>query len=483
MARVVLVLSIASWVGALSTGCSAFVNPDESRLGGADDGGRPRADGGMAPVDAGTPGDAGGGRDAAVPPQPDAGAPCEGLPRCAGGVLTTCQHDMPVTTMCPLGCASSDTPRCLEMVPSNVDASLWDPRAPSLDIPAGDMVEVDTTECSMDMIPMHVVPQASAPVDLCVASLNDLHIRAGATLRVTGSRPLVIMAAGSAQIEGTLDASATLDAPGAGGFAGGVVDPIDGRGVRGGQGGQHTGLYADGGGGGGGLCGAGGSGGSGGSASGGLGGMVFQSRWTLVPLFGGSGGGRGRGSIPTSGSNINAGLGGAGGGAIQISARGQIDLRGEILVGGGGGRGGDSAWGYNAGAGGGGGSGGAVLLEAPVVTLGAAALLDAAGGGGGGGSTGSNAVADGTDGRDTRDRAAGGVTGMMSGGSGGMGGGGTTLDGAAGDDVSRSDGNGGGGGGGAGCLLVRDANGSLPAIGGRTPSVTPGLRALPVQTQ
>ncbi|MBN8611155.1 MAG: hypothetical protein J0L92_11250, partial [Deltaproteobacteria bacterium] len=185
----------------------------------------------------------------------------------------------------------------------------------------------------------------------------------------------------------------------------------------------------------------------------------------LSPLAGGAAGGNG------SGSTANRGVGGRGGGAIQISTRGQLTLNGSILVTGGGGGPGLRGDGTS-GSGAGGGAGGAVLLEGVVVTYGASAQLDVRGGGGGAGACydGSDDPSD--DGRQGQDgylaapsaRPAGGVAcgssgiGVYTAGPGGQGAGDSALNGQAGTDADNA----GGGGGGAGCVATRSTNRAAP---------------------
>ena len=375
---------------------------------------------------------------------------------------------------CALGCPA-DSSRCFGLVPSNVPATLFDPAADNLIIEGDASLFFDTSECSASSVASHVVPLSDGS-EACVLVIHDMRIDPAASLTVAGARPLIVLASGDVTIHGTLDASARMDEPGAGGFLGGVNDPA-GRGPSGGEGGEHVRNFEDGGGGGGGLCGAGGNGGNGGGARGGRGGVAITATWDLQPLTGGSGGGRGRGTF--AGGETNAGYGGAGGGGLQITAQGSIVVDGSILVGGGGGLPGDNRIPTgNWGSGGGGGSGGALLLEAPSVNV-VSALLDAAGGGGGAIGDSGGAGGPGMDGRDTSDRAAGGAP-IGTVGAGGLGGGAAVLAGDPGEGVMPSPVNGGGGGGGAGCILVRNADGALPVVGTLTPSIAPAYRAMPV---
>jgi hypothetical protein len=275
-----------------------------------------------------------------------------------------------------------------------------------------------------------------------VLAVRSLTIRTGATLRITGSRTLAIVAGGSIQIDGTLDGSANLDVPGPGGLSVGI-----------GWGGQGTiaanGADSGGGGGGYGSSGARAADASSGGAiaNGGEGGGTYNNATLTQSVEAGSAGGAGSTSIATS----PCGLGGGGGGAIQLSAGGSLQMgsSGKVLANGGGGLGGcldNGAYG-----GGGGGSGGALFLESPTLTIMNTAVLAANGGGGGAGADGTVGQRgnDGDNGKPSTSVASGGA-GVGSGASGG--------NGAADNTVARTgpiDTNGGGGGGGVGRIVLR----------------------------
>ncbi|MEQ9649978.1 MAG: hypothetical protein RLO52_31050, partial [Sandaracinaceae bacterium] len=234
-------------------GCSSIIGPDPERLGGTSDSGPPRLmDGGVDPVrDADVPppddADVPPPEDADVPPPTDAGCALE--PRCTEDVVTTCEG----TEVCLLGCAPSGEPRCAEMVPSNVPATLWLADAPDLVVEtAGEPLFFDTTECMARMAPSRVQTQADGS-QVCVISVGDFVIRSRSALVVRGARPLVIMADGDVLIEAeaALDVSARGPTPGPGGGRGGLPSMPDGAGASPGEGGDHVGTYDDGGGGGG----------------------------------------------------------------------------------------------------------------------------------------------------------------------------------------------------------------------------------------
>ncbi len=405
---------------------------------------------------------------------PDAGPSCDPADDgCSDGVLTICDAATGETSVvtCPLGCATTGEPRCVRLLPSNVDASLLDESLPDVSSTSGGTI--DTTACDAGF--------GEASVEAIDTTYGACVVRTGAltldgTWQVTGSHPLILLAGGAVRILGTIDLSARGATPGPGGTAGGTASSPDGEGPRAGQGGRSGSSFADGGGGGGGGSGNGGDGGDGGSSvgTGGAGGTADPT-YDLEPLLGGLGGGAGAGAPALRGA------GGAGGGALQISSSVSIELSGSIHAGGGGGEGGrvDSSGTLGAAAGGGGGSGGSVLLEAPVVTL-SVGLVAASGGGGGAGAN--YTTGDGGDGADAlggTSRPPGGEV-AGSAGDGGSGGAGSTLSGEDGGSAS----NGGGGGGAAGFVLVRNASGALPpATIASSPSADPGFRVTTVRTE
>lgn len=147
--------------------------------------------------------------------------------------------------------------------------------------------------------------QAGPEVALLVA--GDVTVPAGSTVRVIGTRPLVIVAT-AIQIDGVIDAGARGATPGPGGGA-------SGQGAGAGSSTQKPAAdVCDPGAGGGGFAQAGASGGSE-SCTGdaGAGGVVYGDDM-LVTLVAGSGGGRG------SGGDCASSAGGGGGGAIQLTA-------------------------------------------------------------------------------------------------------------------------------------------------------------------
>ncbi len=213
-----------------------------------------------------------GGRDAGV----DAGPPdlgCTGPDACIGGVHTYCIGGVSVTELCALGCSTTTPTRCALFRPSNVDAALFTADGDVL-LPAS----IDTTACS---VPGATIAPQGGGLELCVVRGRDVTVPAGATVRVTGSRGLVLLAARDVLVDGVLDASARGTSAGPGAVVGG-----SGAGGNG----AHRDAFGDGGGGGGGRCGGGGAGGRGSGdasspaeAAGGAAGAVVSvgtlSRW------------------------------------------------------------------------------------------------------------------------------------------------------------------------------------------------------------
>ena len=278
-----------------------------------------------------------------------------------------------------------------------------------------------------------IVKQADSS-EVGVFAGKNILVAPNITLIIEGQRPLLLLAPGDVQINGTINAvenSINGALGNAGGFSGPKGEQVKGQGPGGGSG---TSTEA----GGGGFC---GKGGKGGSATGAAGGVAYGSK-ELVPLIGGSSGGNG----------ALGGTGGAGGGAVQIIAGGKLTLSatGVIHVGGGGG-------GWN---GGGGGSGGAILLEANELSI--AGTLAANGGGGGegdgvAGDSGLNASPDAI----PAPSGSGTATTDDDGGSGSAA---DALDGSPGGSVS------GGGGGGAGRIRLNSKSGAAKITGVLSPS-------------
>lgn len=272
-------------------------------------------------------------------------------------------------------------------------------------------------------------------------------------LRVTGSRPLVIVADGRIDVNGFVDIASHRSPAGVGaGTAGADCKPFAGS-----PGGGPPG----GGGAGGSFMFPGGNGGTGdgtnqagGQAATGLVGGPAQLRGGCVGQVGGGG-------KPDDG--------GAGGGAVYLVSAGTIAISatGIIDVSGAGGGGEDALHG-----GGGGGSGGMIALFASSITTMDTAILIATGGGGGGGSAQSGPMIKGKDGHEPDlampvAAALGGAGGILISANGGDGGNGypalaTTMPGLGG--LSGDSGAGGGGGGGGGGQIRSNQTLTTPLV-------------------
>jgi hypothetical protein len=218
-------------------------------------------------------------------------------------------------------------------------------------------------------VPDLVVQEQTSGPDLVVVTLRSLNVAAGTTLRVTGSRPVVLAVFGDATIAGTIDVSASGTAGGPGNnWECNLNDAVNGTGAQtpGGGGGGGGGLGANGG------RGGNGDGGSQGGQSG-----IARGTAALTPLLPGCRGGWGGGCGDPPGG---------GGGALQLAVTGQLQITGSLLSRG---ASGVDGCGIKGGASGGG-SGGAILLQANQVTVGGGATLSASGGTGGRGANGGN---------------------------------------------------------------------------------------------
>ncbi len=274
-----------------------------------------------------------------------------------------------------------------------------------------------------------VLSQVGGP-DVLLATINNFTLSDDANITVTGSRPLLLAVWGSAVIDGDISVSASFATAGPGGAAAQTTEcPLTATGNPGATG------TPSGGGGGGAFQGAGG-----------LGGSTTSGNGTALPIptviRGGCAGGTGGGGT--------LGPRGAGGGAIQITARLSITIQSGGSIGAGGGAGGFGRAAY--GGGGGAGAGGYIGLETPTLTV--TGTLAANGGGGGGGASDIGNATSGNNGATSGNAAAGGpgaaATNVGACGKGGNGSFGGTL--AAQDGVATACG-GGGGGGGAGYIL------------------------------
>jgi hypothetical protein len=297
--------------------------------------------------------------------------------------------------------------------------------------------DMGTIDCSvpgaMPSFKFKIVTQSDSS-EVGVFAGKNIVIAPSVTVVVEGQRPLVLLAPGNVQINGTIKAIADsiyADRANAGGFSAAKGEQVKGQGPGGGSG---TSTEA----GGGGFC---GKGGKGGSASGAPGGVAYGSE-ELVPLLGGSSGGNG----------ATGGVGGAGGGAVQVIAGSKLTLSatGVIHVGGAGG-------GWN---GGGGGSGGAILLEANEISIAGTLAANGGGGGEGDGVAGDSGLSASPD----AVPAPSGHGTTTTDDDGGEGSAASTVDGSPGGSLS------GGGGGGAGRIRLNSHSGVAQLTGVLSPA-------------
>lgn len=392
-----------------------------------------------------------------------------GTSTCDGSNIVTCVAGEAGPTLqvenCPLGCVPV---KCRTLLPSNaIPSSLFSGASASL-APSSGIVIINSDSgkiTGITVTPVYTVfSQGGGAPSIMAMAFKSIYIPKNVTVRVTGGNALALLASGTIEIEGVLDASGSGNTPGPGGGAGQTASsPAAGHGPGGSGGSVKTGFlgfYTVSGGGGASHAKSGGLGGNGQlqtyTSAGGLSGLTY-GKAELVPLTGGSGGGRGG-----STSSSDAASGGGGGGALQLVSNSGIIVgtasgqAGGITVGGGGG--GASSNSFRGG--GGGGSGGGLLLEAPAVTLYSGAVLAANGGGGGGGSGTSSSATSGQTGTLGSQQANGGQP-SQNGGSGGGGAAGAYTSGSLGSSQWA----GGGGGGGLGTIRVNTYTGQASLQG------------------
>jgi hypothetical protein len=319
----------------------------------------------------------------------DSSSECEDLcpqdpnkraPGACGCSVADLDSDADGTVDCLDGCPNGawTAGPCLPFTPLNLDPSALDFSNATAAIFNCGVTTLDTTPA----VPVlsnacGVTAQISTQTQsngssIAVLTVRGLNIASGSSLRLVGSRPVAIAVYGDAEIQGSIDASATGAAPGAGG-------DLTCDGSTGGSGSGNN-FFGGGGGGGGGFGTPGGGGGTGDGARAGVGGAAHGGE-SLEPLIAGCGGGAGGGCTTRA----------AGGGAVQLSVSGRISVTGAIRANGAAGANGCGS----EGGGSGGGSGGAILLEARAIEALPLALAANGGAGGnadGGGGNGSNAA-------------------------------------------------------------------------------------------
>jgi hypothetical protein len=286
---------------------------------------------------------------------------------------------------------------------------------PTMPLVVGSTMTIDTTtDCAETTM--------GTANGVCVVAATVIEVSAGATLRATGSRPLVLLATTSIVVTGTLDAASHR-----GGTAGPGANPAacptgTAPTAAGGGGGGYGGTFVT----------LGGDGGE--CLTRGAKGIAPTTAEVPVSLRGGCPG--------IAGASTNPGAGGAGGGAVELNAA-SIMVSGSVNASGAGGQGGTS----NDSGGGGGGSGGMIVFDTATLAVTGMVMVQGGGGGGGSGNSGS-----GTPGADPTVAGVGAAPGDGYHAVGGVGGAGGT--GAIATDAGDAEaGNligGGGGGGGAG---------------------------------
>ncbi len=377
---------------------------------------------------------------------------------------------LPVLAACGFSVANSDAPDTVD-APPDADpgcVASW-PFAPSNFTPcttpvhatvvldSGAYTYTPATGVLTNGGTPRTLPSAGSPRVLAVSGFE---IRAGVSLQILGTEPLIIAVYGNATIAGVLTVSASASTPGAG--AATCIGPA-------GQDGDSAFPKSGGGGGAGGAFGTlGAQGGTGDTSEttktpGGAE-MAPEGNPMLQPLRGGCRGGSG--GQEHDSAMADPGVGGGGGGAIQLTVRDALVLsataRVEASGGGGGGANGISngAGTHEGAGGGGGGSGGAIFLEGHTIMIASTVTVCANGGGGGGGSHNTSDGGPGADGPCAIDDAAGGTSNST-----GVGGLGSTLgvNPTPGGAGAGADAGGGGGGGGAGRIRIRAASGAAPS--------------------
>jgi hypothetical protein len=364
---------------------------------------------------------------------------------CANGVVTSCDGSGTQTSMqtCPLGCFA-DQPRCRDIDPSNRLGTYLDmvQNPADLDMGSGSWF-VDASRGTVSgpgptiTVPNFLAPSATGGPAIRVFVVNNLNIGNVDVFADSGMNyAAAFLAAGTITISGTLNVDGSLGSTsdpscvGGQGFAtaaqeNGACIMVPGGGGGGATGGASTGTMAD--------------------SSGSLkepGGAAFGTD-PLEPLIGGCAGGGAKNT--NTGDNFTSGT--SGGGAIQLSSRVAISVRGQIVANGQDGTGGgdqgalctDTIFGA--------GAGGSVLLEAPAVSLAAGSVVSAIGGKGAGCQAGTTSC--GTPGAGGTGAAPPGVGGSISWNSG--------LSASTTEYIP------GGGGGGAGRIRINTPNGSYSA--------------------
>lgn len=281
-----------------------------------------------------------------------------------------------------------------------------------------------------------VIAQVGGP-ELCVIAATQITVSASVT--VTGSRPLMLLATETITVDGVLDVSSRRSPARVGAGAnftacGAGTAPLN---TTNGAGGGAGGTFGA----------AGATGGDGAPA-----GVVVNNNGVapaVLPVTFVRGGCKAQDGGDSG--TAQGGLGGASGGAVYLFAGTMIDVTGNIFASGAG----AGASALRAG-GGGGGAGGLIGLEAPTINVSGILAANGANGSGGSGSTAGGGA--GTDGATTLFSTqpagtAGGATGGGAGGRGATGAVAASIGGTGSTAVAGTAG--GGGGGGPGVIYVK----------------------------
>lgn len=351
-----------------------------------------------------------------------------------------CKYERPQIACGELGCCDTTKPaHCCELRPVNAE-TIGVPEMTGADVDFDGTFDTDA-DCAAGSALGECAAVTAAPLDICVCRADSVRL---GNVRITGSRPLALLAWDSIAVEGTVDLSADGEESGPGAF--GDYDEEAGADV-----GAAGGSHATG-------------GGPGGGAGGNLGASPKPGAGspTGEPLRGGM---RGQSTCQVSG--------GGGGGALQLASRGSVTVSGVIDAGGGGAPGGWFTDGCLGGSGGG--AGGLVVIEGLEVTITGTIAANGGGGSGAGHDLSGGTGGAGADATPDTTAASGGqgadgfgcdLFGFTVGGDGGPGGVGDVApgEGQPGDEASGCDDppdlvGGGGGGGSVGRIRINAASG------------------------
>lgn len=278
---------------------------------------------------------------------------------CSGTSLMTCGSSGTVesTEECLAGCLSSPQPHCAYLEPRYVPGSCEQFGSTQ----AFDVTSSGTFDTNLSSNCTGGVIAQTGAAELCVVKYGSIRVATGSTLKVTGTRGLVLLANRDVEIAGTLDISAdgVTSGPGVVTVSGAAADAVIASPKGGGGSGYKT---------------AGASGGTT-TANGGAGngGAALSDPAALAVLVGG-----------TKAGGLTSGVtGGGGGAATLISCRGSVLVPGTLHAGGGGGLGGMILpLGIRL-PGSGGGSGGYVVIQGLRVVVTGGVFANGGGGGAG----------------------------------------------------------------------------------------------------